>query len=421
MGEKSKKDKKKSKTEDEAKKKKRKSKKDEEAVKSDDKKKEKKDKKKDKKEEKKEKKEDKEKKEKSDDKKKDKKDKKKKGTKDKKSKKEKSDKEDKKKSKKDKKKDKKEDKKSKSKRKSKGVVIETVCCICKDESADSSAGGLCNHVFCLPCLENLLHRPMKDPQVHDNHLGAPTMGRCPECETELRKFEIKDTKSGKLKYKRNADIHGTPLNRQIYRPKDKTLQLGNFHFNDEKPYIDFKAGIEQDKDMWIMNDGNQVPKKKYFEDGCFFDESTRTFHGQIKWQPITFQGAHQWDVVLAFNKNFDAIHVGIIHERKNIIPEKKDKIDDEVLHRYEYPLDGKWKLIWLNAAGGQQTGNITVRNNEFQQGESKSERDRAGYINILSALIGKRNLSIVSFLTLLSCSTYFFFRPISIQFELQRT
>jgi hypothetical protein len=48
--------------------------------------------------------------------------------------------------------------------------------------------------------------------------------------------------------------------------------------------------------------------------------------------------------------------------------EKKDKVDEDELHRHEYPLDGKWKLIWLNASGSQQTGNITVRNNEFQQG-----------------------------------------------------
>ena len=96
--------------------------------------------------------------------------------------------------------DKKDKKKSKDdKKRSKDDIPETICCICKDSKADASCGGLCNHVFCVPCLENLLSKPMSNPSPSDNQLAAPTMGKCPGCNAEIRKFEILDTSSKSLK------------------------------------------------------------------------------------------------------------------------------------------------------------------------------------------------------------------------------
>jgi hypothetical protein len=252
---------------------------------------------------------------------------------------------------------------------SKKDPVLTVCCICKDVNA--SAGGLCKHDFCVPCLEGLLHKTKEDKTLGDNHLSAPTLGRCPECNTELRKFEIKDTSTQKLKYKRSTDIAKSPLHGKTFHPLDKTVQFGSFHFDgDPQPYMNFKAAIKSDKDTWIMNDGAKVEKRKFFEEGCHFDATTRTFHGTIKWHPVTFLGAHQWDVVLGFNKKFTAIHIGLIHERKERVleEEEKSKVPKWELSRYLYPLDGEWKSSWVNSAGDEQKDSLTVTNNEFQQG-----------------------------------------------------
>jgi hypothetical protein len=257
------------------------------------------------------------------------------------------------------------DRKKKS-RKSEGKV-ETICCICKDKDADASAGGLCNHVFCLPCLEGMLHKPLKNPQVNDNHLGAPTLGRCPECRAELRKFEMKDTKKGKKKYKRSKGLDGAGINGKIYRPEDKSLKLAHFCFEEKKPHMSFREAIEADKNNWVQNDGSLVGEKKYFDKGYHWDETTRTFHGTISWKPVTFHGAYQWDIVLAFNKEFTDIHVGMIHERKDR-GDKKSRVDEDDMARFQYPLDGNWKLLWKTPDGTPQTGGITVSNNEFQQG-----------------------------------------------------
>jgi hypothetical protein len=109
-------------------------------------------------------------------------------------------------------------------KKNKGVEVE--CCICKFKDAHVFAAGLCRHVFCLPCLEDQLHESMNDPQIDDEHLGAPTLGRCPKCNAELRKFEMKNTESGKLRYQMDSDISKSPIH-------GKAIKLGNFHFDKE--------------------------------------------------------------------------------------------------------------------------------------------------------------------------------------------
>lgn len=269
-----------------------------------------------------------------------------------------------------------------------------VCCICKDKSIkDDLAGGLCDHVFCTPCLEHLLHQPMLDPRADDNHLSAPTMGRCPECRAALKKFDMKDmapgrkkkgvSLSGSQKFEacKITDLTQTPISGLVFQPDDDSRQMGSFYFDsgDDKktkkirPRLDFTKAIAQNREAWLMNDGTTIPEQKYFEKGCFYSESTRTFHGTIKWDPVTFLGSHQWDCIVGFNKAFSAIHVGVIHERKERIldqktQEKADKTKEKNFHRYQYPFDGRWKLLWKNTEGKDQTGSITVQNNEFQQG-----------------------------------------------------
>jgi len=142
-----------------------------------------------------------------------------------------------------------------------------------------------------------------------------------------------------------------------------------FCFDEDQPYIDLKEAVEGDKVNWILNDGSPVPYRLDFEKECFFDKESRTFHGKILW-PVTFRGAYQWDIVLAFKKSFEVMHVGIIHERKERVVDEallKDKTAKEII-RLQYPFDGAWKLTWKNFEDEENTAKVTIRNNQFQQG-----------------------------------------------------
>ena len=267
--------------------------------------------------------------------------------------------------------------KTKSKKKSE-TVLETICCICKDASSTPEVFGNCEHVFCKSCLEYLLDNPMPDPQPEDNHLAAPTMGRCPQCREALRLFEVKDIKTKKEAYEKNFELHTSPLNGLVFCPKDPKLLVGDFHFDVsfekmgfsgfKQPFMTFSEAMARDKDPWFLADGTEVPDKKSFEKGCHYHEPTRTFHGSLLWETSRFQGAYRWDIVLGFQEDFSDVRVGLIHLRKERIIENEKEIDPDELHRYRYPCDGRWKLIWLGAEGKEQTGSVTVRGNEFQQG-----------------------------------------------------
>eukprot|EP00529_Nitzschia_sp_RCC80_P017387 CAMPEP_0113448884 /NCGR_PEP_ID=MMETSP0014_2-20120614/5003_1 /TAXON_ID=2857 /ORGANISM="Nitzschia sp." /LENGTH=814 /DNA_ID=CAMNT_0000340123 /DNA_START=269 /DNA_END=2714 /DNA_ORIENTATION=+ /assembly_acc=CAM_ASM_000159 len=382
------------------------------------------------------------------------------------------------------------------------TVVNTVnraCCICNQTKPHDLVGGVCEHVFCTSCIEYLLHRPMADPGPEDNHLAAPTLGRCPECRHELRKFDLLDlssfssrrnedsqrdakttgengmtTKLQTMKYKGETNLEQTPIyglifrpdvdseelgdfhfdfgqadrgrpyfdfsnaieskkNNQatdhedkgetnleqtpiyglIFRPEEDSEELGDFHFDfgqadRGRPYFDFSNAIESNEDKWLLNDGEPVPTIKHFEEGCFYDGTSRTFHGTISWRPVTFVGSHRWNVVIQFNKDFSAIQAGVIHEHKERLLDRKTrekaeaciKANDHVLiesatdksknektkkmkrqedshtragddllyWRHLYPFDGRWKIEWKSDEGETKNSSILVRNNEFQQG-----------------------------------------------------
>ena len=259
-------------------------------------------------------------------------------------------------------------KESEVKPKRKKIKSERVCCICKDKSVKAIAGGPCIHVFSKRCLVDLLRKPIPNPHPDDNYLRAPTLGRCPECRAELRKFDMKNVKTGKRLFKRRKSITSAGINGKVYQPKNGDMQLAHFCFDPKKPYMDFKAGIRADETKWLLNDGSLIPATKRFDKGFHWDQSTRTFHGSLSWKPTTFHGAHRWDVILGFTRDYEEIKIGIIHERKERKLKKTTQVKDADLWRYMYPFDGRWKLLWTNVSGQPQVAYITVSNNSFQQG-----------------------------------------------------
>ena len=81
--------------------------------------------------------------------------------------------------------------------------------------------------------------------------------------------------------------------------------LASYHFETGQPYISYKNC------PWNLDDGNKPPEKKYFENWSY-DANTRTFKGQIKWEPVTFSGNNKWDYVMIFDEGFTYICAGTV-------------------------------------------------------------------------------------------------------------
>lgn len=243
------------------------------------------------------------------------------------------------------------------------------CSLCN--KAEAAMSGLCHHKYCARCFMNVVYKPLEYPVVNNDNSEAPLIGRCPKCRLEVRKDQVRLCKDPTVTPRlASADdqhkVTDSSIAGKVFIPKDKDPI---FCFDEDQPYIDLKEAREADKANWVLNDGSPVPDRVVFEDDCFFDEESRTFHGKVKW-PVTIRGAYQWDVVLTFKEGCDVMNVGVIHERKERVLDEaffKDASEEEIL-RLQYPLDGHWKLTWTNVDNEEMTEKVIVRNNEFIQG-----------------------------------------------------
>jgi len=85
--------------------------------------------------------------------------------------------------------------------------------------------------------------------------------------------------------------------------------IASYHFDAEDDcYISY-ANAPPD---WLLDDGSVPPAKKAFA-GPAFDAGTRTFRGQIHWDP-PFAGAARWDYEMVFAEDFTAIVGGQLGE-----------------------------------------------------------------------------------------------------------
>lgn len=220
---------------------------------------------------------------------------------------------------------------------------------------------------------NVVYKPLEYPIDNSGKSGSPKIGRCPKCRCQVKKDQVRLCKDPTVTPRlASADHHrrvkDSSIGGKVFVPKDKNP---TFCFDEDQPYMDLREVKDADEESWILNDGSLVPDRVAFEDGCFFDEESRTFHGKIKW-PAAMRGAYQWDVVLAFKEDCNVMHVGVIHERKERVLDEaffRDATESEIV-RLQYPLDGIWKLTWTNANHEEQIRKVIVQNNEFQQGSN---------------------------------------------------
>lgn len=84
--------------------------------------------------------------------------------------------------------------------------------------------------------------------------------------------------------------------------------IASYHFDAEDDcYISY-ANAPPD---WLLDDGSMPPVKKAFASPAF-DVGTRTFRGQILWDPL-FGGAARWDYEMVFAEDFTSIVGGQLH------------------------------------------------------------------------------------------------------------
>lgn len=60
---------------------------------------------------------------------------------------------------------------------------------------------------------------------------------------------------------------------------------------------------------WLLDDGSPPPNKKPFEN-VSYDEGSRTFRGDVVWEPRAFAGSARWEYELRFAEDFSAIESG---------------------------------------------------------------------------------------------------------------
>ena len=269
---------------------------------------------------------------------------------------------------------------------------EETCPVCLNVSHDNMVCGPCGHAFCKPCMERVLNADAAQQrwppasQV-DIHLSAPTLGRCPICRAELSLFDITSTtalgKQQEYLYPRNINYYhndkNCPLQGQVYVPyRGKVGQL-SFHWDWHKikqeqkplPFFNVSESLSKNPDRWRLESGRPISRIKYFEEGCHFHESSRTFHGRIVWwYNDRLNGSYEWDIVLGFPTDYRFISSGRIHMKRDYQVDESKLPKDYTVEQKQlchYPLDGRWTIAWTTKEGDRKTGEIHVKNNEYMQ------------------------------------------------------
>jgi hypothetical protein len=246
------------------------------------------------------------------------------------------------------------------------------CPICLGEENGAMARGPCHHSFCLPCLERVLsapdtrHRSAHESLIplEDAHLGAPTLGRCPICRSELSLFDLTKEDSDVPIVCKNHDLARSDLKGRVFVQNRSRVGNQSLHFPTEDddsaalPYVDFSKNED-----WRLEDGSRLPPQKYFEPGCHFHEPTRTFHGTLKWSygdcSQRFRGSQEWDYLLAFSSDYRFIARGVLIKKRMICHNPRcTRVD------CKFPLDGQWKVTWPDSSS-RSSATFQVHGNRF--------------------------------------------------------
>ena len=265
-------------------------------------------------------------------------------------------------------------------------------CLGGQQNGETLVRGPCRHEFCIPCVERVLTAPPLTtmmnhrildynpwPPSEDLYLSsAPTIGRCPICRAQLNLFHL--TKVGTDQeelHPKQYDIAHSKIQGMVFIKNGGRVGQESIHFpscqeqdlsseTNALPYINFER-VSRD---WKLDDGSDIPARKYFEPGCHFHEQTRTFHGTIRWTSKDddmdckkrFRNSTEWNFILGFSSDFRFIARGVFVARKDPCrnPNCISRVD------CKFPLDGTWTATSPDDHGNKRlTRTIQVHGNQM--------------------------------------------------------
>jgi hypothetical protein len=286
--------------------------------------------------------------------------------------------------------------------------------------------GPCRHSLCVECMEKVLNADAAverwPPQcAADIHLSAPTLGRCPICRSELSLFDVVDSTTSEplhpthTEYWKDSSSSGAensvengendidsspqqtqtleslsslfaspnPLKNVVYVPYRGQPGQFSFHWDWDKvkfqsealqgikrPFINLTRSTRDKPDKWRVEDGSLAPRIKFVEEGCHFHLPSRTFHATILW-PKRLNGSHEWNIILGFSNDYRFLSSGRIHMKRERIVSPDDMpshFSREERDLCQYPMDGRWTLIWTDSLGHENRAEVHVISNEYKQG-----------------------------------------------------
>lgn len=258
------------------------------------------------------------------------------------------------------------------------------CCpICLREFDTLEEGNrvvrdLCGHRFCQSCMERhlLTQRPTsssattRDNNDNDNVVvTAPTLGHCPISRQEQSLFDLVDDATDQPAYPPNTDPHTWSIQNTMYRERHSNGNRNNswtFHFDATQPHVQWKGLLLPPAEGSTEQQDDNLPTHHvyYFEPGCHYHEKSNTFHGTVRFNDddnnnnnTAFCGMTSVSWLLQFSSDQRYIASGVV--TKHLVNDDDDSNDN-------FPLDGRWKVVWNNDIGS--TVEIRVRANQFQHG-----------------------------------------------------
>lgn len=183
-----------------------------------------------------------------------------------------------------------------------------VCLLKKNEECQTP----CKHSFCKSCVVRSL-------------LSSYPSGICPVCRSPTTLYVVTQNGMPILAAEEIDTIFGS-----VYI-QGSTKGLASYHFiSIEESYVSYENTLCA---MWPnLDDGSRPPARKPFTN-CSYDSITRTFKGDIVWDPTSWTGQKLWRYEMIFSDDYQTIEGGTV-----IMSETLETQDTDDCHHFNYDI-----------------------------------------------------------------------------------
>ena len=190
--------------------------------------------------------------------------------------------------------------------------------------------------------------------------------------------------NGRPVYTTNTNAPSWPINDLCFQERN-AAEGWSFVFGDKddptkRPYVQWKAahiandGQDEDSDnedgghdgTEKLDNGQFLPTKLYFDEGCHFFDKANTFHGTVTFgNDLSFRGSSAISWILQFSSDKRFVSAGAMTHHIDVDTNHGSGTGDydKTKIRKAFPLDGKWKVVWNDDESG--AAELTVRANRF--------------------------------------------------------